>query len=231
MSGLRMKCKIVTFEEVHDMVRCVSEKVKESGYRPDTIVGLARGGWLPARLMCDFLGMTDLVSLKVEHWIETGKTKDEATIRYPLVADFSGRKILVVDDITDTGKSLIVSAEHLRRLNPEEMRIAVMQYIPESKFRPDYFAEVVKVWTWFIYPWNWIEDTSTLIVRLLGTEKDRVWGVDEISNGLKECFEIEWGREMLDYILKVMLERGQVEGLRGPRGTSYRFKGEAVVKL
>jgi len=128
-----MKCKIVSFEEVHDMVRRVSEKVKASGYRPDTIVGLARGGWFPARLMCDFLGMTDLVSLKVEHWVETGKTKDEATIRYPLVADFSDRKILVVDDITDTGKSLIVSTEHLRRLNPEEMRIAVMQYIPESK--------------------------------------------------------------------------------------------------
>jgi len=226
-----MKCKIVTFEEVHDMVKRVSEKVKASGYRPDTIVGLARGGWLPARLMCDFLGMIDLVSLKVEHWVETGKTKDEATIRYPLVADFSGRKILIVDDITDTGKSLIVSTEHLRRLNPEEMRVAVMQYIPESKFRPDYFADVVKVWTWFIYPWNWIEDTSTLIVRLLDTEKDRVWGVDEISDGLKECFEIEWDGEMLEYILKVMLEREQVEGLRGPRGASYRFKSGAVVKF
>jgi hypothetical protein len=231
MSGLRIKCKIVSFEEVHDMVRRVSEKVKASGYRPDTIVGLARGGWLPARLMCDFLGMTDLVSLKVEHWVETGKTKDEATIRYPLVADFRGRKILVVDDITDTGKSLIVSTEHLRRLNPEEVRVAVMQYIPESEFRPDYFAEVVKVWTWFIYPWNWIEDTSTLIVRLLGTEKDRVWGVDDISNGLKESFEIEWDREMLEYILKVMLERGQVEGLSGPRGASYRLKSGAVVKF
>lgn len=231
MSGLRMKCKIVTFEEVHDMVRRVSEKVKASGYRPDTIVGLARGGWLPARLMCDFLGMTDLVSLKVEHWVETGKTKDEATIRYPLVANFRGRKILVVDDITDTGKSLIVSTEHLRRLNPEEVRVAVMQYIPESKFRPDYFAEMVKVWTWFIYPWNWIEDTSTLIVRLLGTEKDQAWGVDDISNGLKESFEIEWDREMLEYILKVMLERGQVEGLSGPRGASYRLKSGAVVKF
>jgi len=226
-----MKCKIVSFEEVHDMVRRVSEKVKASGYRPDTIVGLARGGWFPARLMCDFLGMTDLVSLKVEHWVETGKTKDEATIRYPLVADFSDRKILVVDDITDTGKSLIVSTEHLRRLNPEEMRIAVMQYIPASKFRPDYFAEVVKVWTWFIYPWNWIEDTSTLIVRLLGTEKDRVWGVDEINDGLKGSFEIEWDREMLEYILKIMVERKQVEGLSGPHGASYRFKSGAVVKF
>jgi len=226
-----MKCKIVSFEEVHDMVRRVSEKVKASGYRPDTIVGLARGGWFPARLMCDFLGMTDLVSLKVEHWVETGKTKDEATIRYPLVADFSDRKILVVDDITDTGKSLIVSTEHLRRLNPEEMRIAVMQYIPESKFRPDYFADVVKVWTWFIYPWNWIEDTSTLIVRLLGTEKDRVWGVDEINDGLKGSFEIEWNRQMLEYILKVMVERKQVDGLSGPRGASYRFKSGAVVKF
>jgi len=231
MPGLRMKCKIVTFDEVHDMVRRVSEMVKASGFRPDTIVGLARGGWLPARLMCDFLGVTDLVSLKVEHWIETGKTKDEATIRYPLVADLRGRRILVVDDITDTGKSLVTSTDHLSKLNPEEMRVAVMQYIPESEFRPDYFAEVVKVWTWFIYPWNWIEDTSTLIVRLLDTEKDRIWGVDEISGGLMESFEIEWDKKMLEYILKVMLERGQVERFSGPKGVSYRFKSGAVVKF
>lgn len=227
-----MKCRIVTFQEVHDMVRKVSEQVKASGYRPDTIVGLARGGWLPARLMCDFLGLTDLVSLKVEHWIETGRTKDEATIKYPLTADFRGKRILVVDDITDTGKSLIASTEYLKRHNrPEELRVATMQYIPTSKFKPNYYAEEVRVWTWFIYPWNWIEDTSTLLVRLMSQRKDHTWSLEEVSRGLHENFEIKWSKRMLRYILGVMGERGQVDILKSPEGLVYRIREAKVVQL
>ncbi len=75
----KMNCKIVTFAEVYAMVKKISREVEASGYDPTTIIGLARGGWVPARLMCDFLGITDLISLKTEHWLQTGKTKDEAT--------------------------------------------------------------------------------------------------------------------------------------------------------
>src|SRR5512136_2000201 len=99
-----MKCKIVSFEEVYNMVKTVAEEIKSSGFKPTTVVGLARGGRIPARLMCDFLGITDLLSLKVEHWLQTGKTKDEATMRYPITTDLKGKKLLIVDDITDTGK-------------------------------------------------------------------------------------------------------------------------------
>jgi len=226
-----MKCKIVTFEEVYEMVRKVSEQVKASGYSPTTIVGLARGGWIPARLMCDFLGLTDLISLKVEHWLQTGKTKDEATIRYPLTADLRGKRLLIVDDITDTGKSLITSLEYLKKLNPEDMRVATMQYIPQSMFKPDYYAEEVKVWTWFIYPWNWIEDTSTQIVRLMGTQREKTWALDEVRRGLKEFSEIDWDRRTLKHMLTVMAERGQVEAVRTGKRVAYRLKEEKVIEL
>ncbi len=226
-----MRCKIVTFQEVHEMNRKVAESVRTSGYEPTTIVGLARGGWVPARLMCDFLGITDLVSLKVEHWLETGKTKDEATIRYPITAPMTGKRLLIVDDITDTGKSLIASAEHLKRLKPEEIRIGVMQYITTSQCKPDYYAEEVTDWFWFIYPWNWIEDTSTLIVRLMSEEEGRTWSLNAINSGLQEHFEVKWDRKMLGYILKKMDERGQVEAVRPAEGLRYRLKRKTVIHL
>jgi hypoxanthine phosphoribosyltransferase len=226
-----MKCKIVTFAEIHDMVKSVAEQVKRSSFEPTTIVGLARGGTIPARLMCDFLGITDLISLKVEHWIETGKTKDEATIKYPLKADLSEKVILVLDDITDTGKSLVVSTDYLAKMKPLAMKVATLQYMPESTFKPDYFAEEVKVWTWFIYPWNWIEDTSTLIIRLMSTAKDRTWKQSEVNKDLLDNFEIEWDSKMLEYILHVMDERGQVDVIGDPSGITYKIKEEKVIKL
>ena len=229
--SIKMKCKIVSFQEVHDMVRRVAGDVKASGYDPTTVIGLARGGWIPARLICDFLGITDLLSLKVEHWLQTGKAKDEATIRYPLNIDLSGKSLLVVDDITDTGKSLITSTEYLKQLNPSKMRTVTMQYFPKSKFRPNYFSEEVKEWVWFIYPWNWIEDTSTLIVRLMSIENGKNLSLLAINNGLKENFDIKWNKIMLMHILKVMAERGQVESMKKGRGVQYRLKKRKVIQL
>ncbi len=227
----KMKCKIVSFQEVHEKVRLVAEKVKASGYDPTTIVGLARGGWVPARLMCDFLGITDLVSLKVEHWLETGKTKDEATIRYPLITSMRGKRVLVVDDITDTGKSLLTSLEHLKELEPDDMKVGVMQYITQSTIKPDYYAEEVAEWFWFIYPWNWVEDTSTLIVRLMADNMEREWRSTAINAGLQEYFGIKWHRSMLNYILQVMTERGQVDAVKRGRGHRYRLKRRSVIQL
>jgi len=222
-----MKCKIVTFEEVYALVRNLSEKIRETKFNPTTIVGLARGGWVPARLMCDFLGITDLISLKVEHWLETGKTRDEATIRYPLMADLRGKQLLVVDDITDTGKSLIASTNYLRKFAPGHLRTATMQYMSTSSFKPDYFAEEVKVWTWFIYPWNWIEDTSTLIVRLMDTKKEEVWSSNAIATGLEELFEVRWNQKMMSHMLRIMDERGQIGRTKG----GHRLKDAKVVHL
>jgi hypoxanthine phosphoribosyltransferase len=222
-----MKCKIVTFEEVYKMVRQVASKVKESNYHPTTIVGLARGGWIPARLLCDFMGVTDLISLKVEHWLETGRTKDEATIRYPLTANLKDKRLLIVDDIADTGKSLLAATSHLKMFDADAMKTATMQYLHSSKFTPDVYAEEVKEWTWFIYPWNWIEDTSTLIVRLMETDKGKIWSVLTLNNELEGLFEIKWDMGTLQYILEIMTERSQLEAVRG----GHKLKEAKVVKL
>ena len=229
--AIKMKCKIVSFEDVHEKMRDVAEQVKASKYEVTTIVGLARGGWIPARLMCDFLGITDLVSLKVEHWLETGKTKDEATIKYPIQSSMRGKKLLVVDDITDTGKSLITSKAHLEKLDPEEIRVGVMQYITSSECKPEYYAEEVTDWYWFIYPWNWIEDTSTLTVRLMSDEEEREWSLNAINSGLQEAFGIKWNDGMLGYIMKIMDERGQVDSVRRGGGLRYRLKRKTVIHL
>lgn len=222
----KMKCKILTFEEIYEMTKHVARKVKSSDYRPTTIVALARGGWIPARLLCDFLGITDLISLKVEHWLETGRTKDEATIRYPISVDLKGKRLLLVDDIADTGKSLIAAASYLSKFNVE-IKTSTMQYLLSSKFKPDFYAEELKQWVWFIYPWNWIEDTSTLIIRLMEANKGKVWSVPAINKKLNNLFEIKWHLAMLQYILQVMVERNQIEDIKG----KYILKEAKVVKL
>jgi len=118
----------------------------------------------------------------------------------------------------------------LKQLDPDEIRIGVMQYITSSMCKPHYYAEEVTDWFWFLYPWNWIEDTTTLIVRLM-SEDDKIWSSTQVHSGLQTYFEIKWDQKMLSYILKIMEEREQVETARSAEGIKYKLKKKSVIQL
>jgi hypoxanthine phosphoribosyltransferase len=89
----------------------------------------------------------------------------------------------------------------------------------------------VKEWMWFIYPWNWIEDTSTLIVRLMSIKNGKIFSLLTVNNGLKENFNIKWNKIMLMQILKVMADRGQVELMKKGQRIQYKLKKRKVIQL
>jgi hypoxanthine phosphoribosyltransferase len=138
-----------------------------------------------------------------------------------------GKRLLLVDDVADTGKSLITATNYLSKLNADSMKTATMQYFASSKYTPDFYADEIKEWTWFIYPWNWIEDTSTLIVRLMETDKRKAWSSPKLNDELKNLFEIEWSETMLQHILQTMVERNQVEDTE----EGFKIKDSRVVRL
>jgi hypoxanthine phosphoribosyltransferase len=124
MDSERFECQVMDWNYFYNLARKVADKINSSGYKPDIIVGLARGGWVLARILCDFVGIKDLVSLKVEHWGVTATPDGTAKLKHPLNVDLTGKKVLVVDDITDTGESMRVTVEYLKSLNPSEIRSA-----------------------------------------------------------------------------------------------------------
>ncbi|HDJ21922.1 MAG TPA: phosphoribosyltransferase, partial [Candidatus Bathyarchaeota archaeon] len=156
----------MTWDQFYELARRVAEKIKDSGYRPDFMVGLARGGWVLSRVLCDFLGVKDLVSIKVEHWGVTATPDGKARIKYAFDIDLTGRKVLVVDDITDTGESMMVAVDYVRTKNPEEVRTAALRHIQGSKFTPDYYGDEI-TWRWVVFPWNYVEDMCNLLPKAL----------------------------------------------------------------
>ncbi|MEM3852067.1 MAG: phosphoribosyltransferase [Methanomassiliicoccales archaeon] len=165
----RVPAKIVTWDEIEKWCTTLSTDVRESGYTPDAIVGLARGGWIPARLLCDRLNISELYSLKTSHWGITATRDGKATLSGRLGSELAGKRVLVVDDITDTGESLKLAFEHVSSLSPADVRTATMLHITHSQFEPHHYAVVVpeKRWKWFIFPWNYYEDMFTFISRAL----------------------------------------------------------------
>jgi len=214
----KFKCVITNWDYIYDLCRHVSNDVKRSGYQPDTIIALARGGWFAGRVLCDFLGLNDLTSLKIEHYVGTANAGGGPAIRYPLADKaVEGKKVLIVDDICDTGKSIVHSKEYVSEQNPADIRTAVLQYLYTSEVKPDYIGEELEEWGWIVYPWNFIEDMIDIISRLMAKEKLDEWTIQKIRSGLLKyhnidpiSFEIAQP-DRLDEILAEMVRRGIVK--------------------
>lgn len=207
------ECEVMDWNLFYKLARQVATKINSSGYRPDIIVGLARGGWVLARVLCDLIGIKDLVSLKVEHWGVTATPDGKAQLKYPLNVDLTGKNVLVVDDITDTGESMRVTLEYLKSLKPSEIKTAALKHINTSKFLPDYFGEEIS-WRWVIFPWNFTEDMCNIIPkvceRLSLNPKDDI-DLSKIKNELKQFYTIGISEETLEEILQELKRRNQTK--------------------
>ncbi len=154
----QFQCELVSWEEVYRLSTLLARQVKDAGYRPDVVIAIARGGYVPARLVCDFLDIYNLTSVRISHYT-AGSSKDEtARLSSPLCMEIKGLKVLIVDDITDTGDTIQVALQHIREFGPAEIKVAVLQHKKQSKLNPDFYADKIVQWRWIIYPWAVTED-------------------------------------------------------------------------
>ena len=199
-----IKCYFVSWDKAYRLGRKIARKIKKSGFIPDLVIGVARGGLVPARIVCDFLHQKDLTSLKAEHW-GIASTLGNARIKYPLPEeiDISGKRILVVDDVADTGETYQVIVKHILERSPSEVRTAVLQYKTCSTFKPDYWGEKHDAWKWIIYPWALYEDMTGFIKRVLV----RPMTQEDIRKGLKSDFDIRMpGKELNEFLNDMRVE-------------------------
>jgi uncharacterized protein len=161
-------------------------EIKRSGYEPDVIIALARGGWFAGRVLCDFLGLDDLSSLKIEHYVGTAAIDTgEPYIRYPLSDNvMEGKKVLIVDDIVDTGESMLSARAYVESRNPMEVRTASLQYLRSSKIDPDYVGERLEDWAWIVYPWNFIEDMISILTKCMRKDPKKPWSLEDLRHSL-----------------------------------------------
>lgn len=200
------KCYLVSWVETYRLAKTLALKIKKSGFKPDLIIGIARGGLVPARVVCDFLLQNDLATIKVEHW-GIAATLGKAEIKFPLPIDISGKKVLIVDDIVDTGDTFTVTMDYVKGKNPSEIKSAVLHYKIRSTFVPDYWAEKQDEWKWVIYPWAVYEDLTGFIERVLIKPMTH----EEIRKALKSNFDIRISKKDLGEMLDDMHAAGEIQ--------------------
>ena len=159
-----LKLLHTSWEDVERLSEILAQKIMESGYEPDLIVAVSRGGFDPARILCDQLGVRRMASVQVEFYSGVQDTTEKPRIVYPLNAEVDGLRVLVVDDVSDTGDSLKLAQEHVLEKGPGDLKVATLHIKPWTSFRPDYHASETKAW--IVYPWEPIESMTSIAAKL-----------------------------------------------------------------
>ncbi|MFX1286724.1 MAG: phosphoribosyltransferase [Promethearchaeota archaeon] len=128
--------------------------VRKDGFFPDIIAGISRGGLVPARIisdlfLCEFEKPT-LAIMQIGFYSGVGKTQKEPIIYQDLPGHIHGKKILLIDDVADSGVSLDFAMKYLNMKKPQEVRIGTLYYKPWSTVKPQYFVEETE--SWIIFP-------------------------------------------------------------------------------
>ena len=150
-----------SWNEIYDMLVTLAIRIKESGFKPDLIVGVSRGGWAPGRILSDLLANTHTANIKIEFYVGINKTARKPIVTQPISEDISRKKILVVDDVADTGESLLVALDHVNERGAGEVKTVTVYHKPHSRLKPDFFAETTS--NWIVFPWERLETTILLI--------------------------------------------------------------------
>jgi len=161
-----MRCELISWSEIERLCRRLAGFVRASNYRPDVVIAIGRGGYVPARLLCDYLDIMALTSIKIEHYLSGAARQEQAVVSYPLCADISDQRVLLVDDVNDSGDTLALAIRHLQTFHPREIRTAVVHHKTTTHFSVDFCARKIIKWRWLIYPWAVYEDIAGFLQRM-----------------------------------------------------------------
>ena len=147
-----MELLVATWEDIHVGSLKLASMSLNDGYMPDVIVGVLRGGYIVARIVADALGISDIGVVEVKFYKGIEEQAERPVITQPLTTEIRGRKVLIVDDVVDSGRTLEVVSEQVRLRGASEVRTAALYYKPRSIIKPDYL--VVETDKWILFPWE-----------------------------------------------------------------------------
>lgn len=151
-----------TWEEMHRVSLDLGVKILKENFQFDVLVTLIKGGWTWARTVADILQVEDLASFRLRLYNPKypGIKLKKPVLEQPINYNLKGKKILLFDDVVDSGESFQFTLSYLKKFKPLSVKTAALFYKPHSKIKPDFFGAQTS--SWIIFPHELREAISGL---------------------------------------------------------------------
>jgi len=145
--------EILTWQGFGDATRELSRRIVASGFRPEVVVAIARGGLLPAGAIAYGLGVKNCGAINMEFYTGIGTVLDAPEVLPPALdmEYLDGRRVLLVDDVADSGRTLRMAVDMLRDRGAD-VRSVTIYTKPATIIQPDFaWRDTAR---WIDFPWS-----------------------------------------------------------------------------
>ncbi|SPT74623.1 phosphoribosyltransferase [Arcanobacterium haemolyticum] len=145
--------EVLLWDQFGVAMRELAQTIADSGFQPEVIIAIARGGLLPAGALTYALGTKLSDAMNIEFYTDIEQTLPDPILLEPLLdmESIKGKKLLVVDDVADSGRTLKMAVDMLADLKAD-VRSAVIYNKPRSVIAPDYSWKATD--KWIVFPWS-----------------------------------------------------------------------------
>ena len=156
----------VSWDDYHRTIERLAAKIYESGWRPNQIVCIARGGLRVGDTLSRIFTLPLAIISTRSYTGEAGRDRGALTVakHMTMTTNSLGDRVLLADDLVDSGATLDVVQRHLRHAYPAiaDLRTAVLWYKACSKCTPDYYVHYLPDNPWIHQPFEPYELMSPL---------------------------------------------------------------------
>lgn len=151
----------ITWSDLRNLTFTLFQKIGKTSSHFDLAIAIARGGLTITQLLSDHLKLP-IAAFTVESY-KNLKQEKLPHITYGLSTPLNGKKILLVDDVCDTGKTFLRGLAYLEELGAKraDIKSASLHYKPHAEVKPDFY--VAETSAWVIYPYEVRETIEQLL--------------------------------------------------------------------
>lgn len=134
----------------------------------------------------EYLHIKCLIELNIDTKGISAQPIKKIRIKTNKKIDFSGKNVLIIDDITSEGRTITAASNFIFKQNTASLKTAVLYEKQESTFKPDYFGGL-NYGEWIIFPWTYLEDIENLVSRI----KNETNKISEIKEQLLNRYNLD----------------------------------------
>jgi uncharacterized protein len=173
----------VTWSEYHLLAQKMAAAIFSHSPKYDEIVAISRGGLTLGHILSDLLQLP-ISTFSIQSY-KNLQSQGEVKITALLSTPITDKRIILVDDVSDSGKTLERAIDYLKQLNPADITVVTMYFKPHSSFRPDYFAKQTN--KWIIFPYESTETIKVITEKMCSEGKSKAQIQDFLINlGFRE---------------------------------------------